>query len=224
MIHPCGCVNEVHGLSGILHSVRKCPRHAAKSRDPAMLDGRYYEELGVIKDGKLLPTKHVEELAEALGLFPEADDNGIALEIGCGASPYVSAIRAQWWTYMGMDLAPWAGQWIRDYWGAPCLVGDWETVQLHGGFGLILCAHALEHMRDAPAALAKMATCLQPGGELWIVVPDDSDPSNPDHFWMFTEATLRSAVEAAGLVVERTAVRKYIERENFLYARARRAG
>jgi hypothetical protein len=53
-------------------------------------------------------------------------------------------------------------------------------------------------------------------------VPDDSDPVNPDHLWHFDERTLRGCVEAAGLVVERLVVRKYIERENFLYVRARK--
>lgn len=78
----------------------------------------------------------------------------------------------------------------------------------------------IEHLDDAPAAIAGLAGMLTPGGELWIVIPDDSDPCNPDHVWFFAEASLRRAVELAGLVVARMRSFRRIAREEFIYCRA----
>ena len=97
---------------------------------------------------------------------------------------------------------------------------------LEKGYQVVLDPTARAVEPPCPSAKAemirKMAAYLDHGGELWIIVPDDSDPVNPDHLWFFTEATLRSTIEAAGLEVVRMAKRKYIERENFIYCRARK--
>ena len=106
--------------------------------------------------------------------------------------------------------------WTGDLEGLP------ETLFPPGCYALILAAHVLEHLDDAPAAAAKCARLLAPGGELWVVVPDDSDPCNPDHVWMGGPDAWRACVEAAGLAVERVAVRRYIQREQFVYIRARK--
>ena len=68
-----------------------------------------------------------------------------------------------------------------------------------------------------------MANMLVPGGYLWLLVPDDTDSVNPDHAWFFDQTTLRTAVERTGLVVDRIVSRKIVEREKFLYLRARKA-
>lgn len=226
MRHPCGCVVEVHGPSGVLRSVAKCRKHLALSRDPATLDAAYYTELGVIDpDGRPRATAHVAELTEALGpIPPEPGRYHWALEVGCGASPYIRAIREAGYRWIGIDPSPWVREWADQTHDATAYVGRFEDADhlLINRWSLILAAHSLEHMDDAPAAVARMAGMLEPGGELWIVVPDDSDPTNPDHLWMFTLDTLRDCVEAAGLTVGRFALRRYVKHENFLYLRARK--
>lgn len=99
---------------------------------------------------------------------------------------------------------------------------DFETIPPRSVYSLLLAAHVLEHLRDAPAAVDLCAGWLLPGGELWIIVPDDTDPVNPEHEWVFTPASLRRCVEDAGLTVERIEVRRRIERERFIYLRARK--
>lgn len=222
MTYPCGCENQHTPPSGVLRSIRKCPKHKAKQRDPATLDESYYTELGVLKDGRLADTNHVAELVEALGEFTRFVGRTPALEIGCGASPYVAAILEAGHEYYGTDASPWAAQWMKETYGARVTVGRFEDVRLGWDHRLILAAHVLEHLDDAPAAIANCERLLCRGGELWIVVPDDSDPVNPDHIWFFDEFTLRACLEAAGLVVEKMAVRRYVPHENFIYCRARK--
>jgi len=217
--HRCGCATSPDPSSGVLRSVSRCPAHAAGRRDPATLDEAYYRSLGALDADA--PERYVGELTEALGEIPVAPPGGKAMEIGCGASPYVGAIRDAGWRYFGADPSPWAVGWLVDQ-GVEAACTGLEGV---GGFlfpALILAAHSLEHMADAPAAVRKCADLLTPGGELWLIVPDDSDLLNPDHVWFFTPATLRSCLEAAGLAVVRLEVRRRVEKELFIYARARK--
>lgn len=235
--HPCGCTTERHEPTGALRSVVKCPNHKAGQRDPATLDERYYREMGALDADA--PERYVRELTEALGEIPLAPLAPLptamlgvskaaasALEIGCGFSPYAKAIRAKGYDYYGVELSSWACDSMRSHFPrASLLQTDFETMgirKLSWGFHFefILATHSFEHMTDAPAAIAKAASLLSPGGELWIVVPDDSDLFNPDHIWFFTEASLRKAVEMAWLKVKRLVSRRIVERENFLYLRA----
>jgi SAM-dependent methyltransferase len=219
--YRCGCINEVHKPSGILHSISKCRAHQRQARDPATWGRGHYASFGLLTDDdRLAETAHAAELIEALGPLPIALGNGEALEIGCGVSPYVGAIRDAGWGYIGVDLSQWAADWMWCNLFAYVVMTSWELCHGSSRYGLILSAHALEHMQDAPAALQKMADALLTGGQLWLVVPDDEDPINPDHLWMFTPQTLRSAVEAVGLTVERLETHRRVKHENFLYCRA----
>lgn len=219
--YKCGCVNATDARSGMLRSVSKCPAHRRQSRDPATLGEAYYAELGLVRDGLPVATAHVAELAEALGPFPAAPADGGALEVGCGASPYVGAIRAAGWLYAGIDVSPWAVDWVRARYGCDAAYqGTIEDIVADLDVGLILAAHVLEHLADMPGAVARLAGLLRPGGELWVVVPDDSDPVNPDHLFFPTMSSLQYCIEASGLVVKTMCMRKRIERENFIYARA----
>lgn len=222
--YRCGCLNTVDQASGILCSVEKCKSHSAGKKDPASLGLDYYRELGTVTDSEL---PHQGQIEEALGPFPMASGSkATALEIGCGVSPYVPAIRKAGYKYLGLDPSPWAAQWMAQTHIAPVLRRTFEDADLPlsraGGFTLILAAHVFEHLQDAPGAILKAAKLLQPGGELWVIVPDDSDPLNPDHLFFFNAQTLRKCLEAAGLVVERLVTRKYVKHEHFLYARARK--
>lgn len=212
--YPCGCIND-RLESGLLRSILKCARHHRMRRLPSTLGEAYYREQGAF-DGP-----HLEQIREALGPFPAAKGRQFALEIGCGCSPYAGSLKEAGWLYGGFDSSQWAATWTAGRWGVFAEVGDYDRSSWAKDFyGLILAAHVLEHLVDAPAGLAKMADSLAPRGELWLIVPDDSDPVNPDHEWFFSPETLRLEVERCGLEVTAMQVRKYIERERFIYCRA----
>lgn len=232
--HSCGCTTAPAEPYGVLRSVTKCAKHRAERRDPATLGEAYYRENGALDADA--PGRYVGELVEALGELPRAAEKleNNALEIGCGASPYVEAMDRRGWIYHGLDASRWAAEFMRTETGYRIACASFEAMDfeepwspepdewLPDRFGLILAAHVFEHLDDAPAAIARAARLLAPGGELWIVVPDDQDLCNPDHIYFFSPETLRACVEAAGLTVERMEVRRYIAREQFIYCRARK--
>ncbi len=214
----CACRAEIDSASGVLRSVAKCSKHAVMRRDPATLDEAYYRELGALDPAN--PPPHVEELTEALGPLPRVWPRKEALEIGAGASHYVKAIRRAGFCYTAIDPSEWAVGWLCDTYNANALWGTIEDVE--GQFDLILAAHVLEHLEDAPAGIVRCAELLAPGGELWVIVPDDSDLCNPDHLYFFDQNTLRRCIERAGLTVLKMAMRRRVERENFIYCRAQK--
>lgn len=245
--YKCGCVNDVHEPGGVLRSISKCDRHRAKQRDVGTLDKAYYEELGSLVNGGIRTDNYLAELTDALGTFPlagepvrspisEIESEPLAMEIGGGISPYFEAIRQAGYFYFGIEPSQYACRYMCEKFGlAPYGDGstkpDYPGLMLRALFGeipckpefsLVLAAHSLEHMQDAPGAIVQCADMLRPGGELWIIVPDDSDPTNPDHLFFFTEASLRSCVERAGLAIEQFAVRKHVPHERFLYCRAKK--
>ena len=219
LAYVCGCVNEIDPAYGALRSVAKCEDHLRERSESGELGEAYYRSNGALRSDA--PARYSAELAEALGMFPSPRwPHMEALEIGCGASPYVPALQRAGWAYRGLDASPWACEWMGRRYRVPMVHADFEAWEPDCQPGLILAAHVFEHMADAPAAIRKCAEMLAPGGQLWVVVPNDDDPLNPDHTWYFSEQSLRSAVMSAGL--EGVMIRAFqrIERERFLYLRA----
>lgn len=223
---PCGCVNDFHEPTGALRRVSTCRRHTRAQRAPETLGLPYYTKLGLLQNGMLQPTRHVAELVEALGPLPSPKEHDQALEISCGVSPYAGDIVTCGWNYCGLDASRWACGWMERSWGVRAINGRFENIadeELNYPFGLILAAHSFEHMDDAPGAVARCADLLAPGGELWIVIPDNTDLANPDHRWFFDQELLWFTVESTGLSVEKIELRRYVGHENFIYCRAKKS-
>lgn len=220
--YSCGCVCEIHE-SAALRCIAKCEGHTADRRDPRTLERGYFERIGCIVDGIPQCSRYLAELREVLGRFKPRGLTGSALEVGCGCSMYAPALIASHDHYRGVEPSEWAATWT-----ARTFDVDVEVLALEdfhsfpGAFTTILAAHSLEHMHDAPGAIVKCARLLEPGGELWIIIPDESDPLNPDHTWCFSAVALWRCLDVAGLEVCKMEKRRRIERESFLYVRARK--
>ncbi len=221
--HPCGCVTDRDPHSGITRAYEKCVGHAAElAKQPT--GEAYYRSIGVLNArGEVREEHYTAELVDALGALPSAGDKWDALEVGCGVSPYVRAVTAAGYCYTGIEPDWWAAKETAVRFGVSVHCDRFTPHSYGPGtFGLILAAHVIEHLPDAPACVRGMAEMLVPGGRLVIVVPDDTDLVNPDHLWFFTTESLYATLGQVGLVVEKMAVRKLIERENFIYCVARK--
>lgn len=223
--YECGCVNDYD--RGLIKSILKCDYHKSMQRDIGELGEDYYRENGVMDPEA--PVRYREQFEEALGPIERPRDNTAAMEVGAGASRYVPMITEAGWDYHACEPSRWARQWMVDEYGVSDLRlsnATWEDYgsefAAHRQFGMIFSAHSLEHMIDAPAAVVKMAAWLEPGGVLYLTLPDDTDGCNPDHLWFFNRISLKRCLESAGLLVEAMEIRRYIPRENFLYFKARK--
>lgn len=233
--YNCGCVNDFD--RGVMKSILKCDHHKAMRREISELGEAYYQELGSATG---VPP-HVAEFEDCFGKIESVNpDRPFALEIGSGASHYVPMITDAGWHYCACEPSRWARKWMLERYGGrrvqfsnatweeydrnECLLGDrGGTGGVWWQYGMILSAHSLEHMIDAPAALEKMAEYLSPGGVLYLIIPHGSDdPVNPDHYWFFDTAALDVTIQRAGLIVESMQVRRRVEHERFIYCKARK--
>jgi SAM-dependent methyltransferase len=225
IVYNCGCTNQLEEKWGVLHCIFKCQKHRDEAASlPTGLD--YCRRLGLIdSDGNRKPSRHAAELIEAIG-WPFNDGFGKrALEIGCAISNYADLIRGAGFVYCGIDTNAEAALWMNSGgWRVVC--GDFDEnpddYWTDGEFDLILSAHCFEHTRRGPENFLECWRLLTRGGSLILVLPDDSQSTLCDHFWFWTEETLRSSLAKAGFEVIKSATRQIIPQEKFLYALARK--
>lgn len=215
----CGCYVERDAATGVLHAISKCQQHQDMLRQEMASEEAHYQRLGAMDH----PEVYVREFKECFGpLTPRPSPLGenSALEIGAGTSPYIDMIRKASYSYAALETSPFAVEWLRQHAGIAVIRRNWEDGGSGLTYSLILAAHCIEHMKHAPNAIKTMANELAPLGRLYIIVPDDEDLCNPDHWWFFTPATLCQAVEAAGLQVQQLSVKRRVKREQFIYCQA----
>jgi SAM-dependent methyltransferase len=210
-------------------AVSKCESHLAeqtRARDSRQV----YESMSALVDGVPQNRRLIEELLEPLEsmdfAWPWPDTrNRVALELGCGIGLYVPWLLASGFIYVGVEPDPWAREFCAMNHRVQVIEKKFEDLAAVGvGADLVLAAHVLEHLPHAPVALEKIHdSYLSPGGMLILLIPDDTDLWNPDHYWFFNTETLRATLERIGFRDVRMAVRKRIPRENFIYATARKA-
>ena len=222
MIYGCGCVNEVDADSGVLKSVSKCEFHLEHSRThPEGETIEYFKELGCfdeqgIPQNQRLINELLDPLLEMQEPLPHTALPVRVLEIGCGLGAYIPLFRRC--SYIGVEKSRFACQWVENCFDAivsNCMFEDYELS--YERFGLILAAHVFEHMKDAPYQLQRCFAALELGGKIIIIVPDDTDPTNPDHRWFFTVPTLHALLEKIGFVNIKSTMRKRVPQENFIY-------
>ncbi len=211
----CGCEFEVDITTGVILSKRKCAQHCPTP--PETLGADYFRGIGGNPENDVLnESPHVAELEAQLGTIPESK-GGKVLEIGGGVSPYAARLIELGYSYLGVDPSEWAAQWMRNKFKVTMIAEKLGELIIDNKFDLILSAHSLEHMENPKKALAKMASLLTTQGRLYIVVPEGTDLTNPDHLVFFTEESLIKCVQEVGLHVIRTSVHRYVEHERFIY-------
>ena len=142
------------------------------------------------------------EIVESLPRRPAS-----VLDFGAGEGHLVHALRRRGLAAEGVEPFPAGRQAARERYGIELL----EEPPVHGRFDLVTLVHALEHVPDPVATLARLAKLLEPGGQIFIEVPNaasvDMHRSSrrreildlPVHLFHFAPRTLERAIEKAGL-------------------------
>jgi predicted SAM-dependent methyltransferase len=117
------------------------------------------------------------------------------------------------WQVECCEVGEWSSRYLHEAY--PTITvhrADWIKWEPPYQYDAITGNHVLEHFEDAPAALAKMVATLAPGGKLYVELPaqlfDDGTSNekawpnglrNHDHWWHFSEQTLRTWFKNLGL-------------------------
>ena len=149
------------------------------------------------------------------GFFHFPGPGARVLDIGCGNGSYLWQMRSLGWEVCGVEPDPQsaahgraAGLDVRDG-----FLQQQSLPEAH--FDGITMTHVIEHLHDPMDNLRRCWKLLKPGGQITVATPNlDScghqifgadwlalDP--PRHLVLFTEASLRRALESCGFVVSR---------------------
>lgn len=99
---------------------------------------------------------------------------GRLLDLGCGTGQLLEAGGTlgggNGWTYLGLDTSRvMLAEARRKHPTADFRCADVMSCDVApGGFDMVVCAHAFPYLPDQPAALARMAGWLRPGGRLLL--------------------------------------------------------
>lgn len=140
------------------------------------------------------------------------------LEVGCGFGFILATLEHEFETF-GVDISAHAiAQCARVTPGSRCAVANLEEgLPPHlepGTFDLVLACYVFEHLHDPPAAMARVARLLRPGGTLFFSVPNTESIGHrwkgrdwyaykdPTHCSLLAPRTWLDYVRAAGLTVQ----------------------
>jgi len=164
--------------------------------------GNYYEDRSMGAASEAAWVDRAREIVESLPRHPDS-----VLDFGAGEGHLVHALRQRGLAADGVEPFPAGRQAAREHYGLELL----EEPPAHGRFGLVTLVHALEHVAEPVATLACLAKLLEPGGQVFIEVPNaasiDMHRSSrrreildlPVHLFHFAPRTLERVIEKAGL-------------------------
>ena len=148
-------------------------------------------------------------LSDYLERYGHVPKGARILEIGCGTGHNLPML-ARFGEVDAIEIDPAARTIASERLGKP--VGDAPLPDLPGvakaSYDLVAVLDVVEHIEDDVAALKGMASLLKPGGKILIAVPAHQwmwsahDTVN-HHHRRYSKATLKAAIETAGLKPEK---------------------
>lgn len=199
-----------------------------------LYDGAYYENDTACLHGYADYAAMAEDcratFRRRLALVEGHVGNGRLLDVGAGFGYLADAAVPRFGERWVVELSEAAARRVDP--AHRVVVGRFESLDLPPGyFDVVSLQDCLEHLPEPRAALAKIRTLLRPGGALLAVTPDVGSwlarlqrrnwvsLKFPEHVVLYSRATLRRALEHAGLRVERMVPAGQYARVDFLASR-----
>ena len=230
---PGGLAPTTDRFGTALADIVRCPRcgHMQLERFPpeAELDAAY---------GEATSADYVEEEAgqratarRTLERIERHARRGTLLDLGCWVGFLLAEARERGWETLGLEPSDFASRYARERLGLDVRTSSlWEADLPEGAFSAVALGDVIEHLPRPGEALDRIGDLLEPGGVVWLALPDAGSPVArvlgrrwwsviPTHVQYFTRRSLRILLERHGFTVleTRTApkafrVRYYLDR------------
>lgn len=147
------------------------------------------------------------------GAFRKASNLGGILDVGCAAGFFMAAAQARGWQAYGIEIAPGMADHARNLTRRPVAQSAVALGLEPDSLAVVTMWEYIEHVPDPLGELRQYTKLLAPGGILALSTPNTGywmavhrperwrEFKPPAHVGFFTAATLRQALEAAGLKV-----------------------
>lgn len=210
----------------MMYCEKKCEHHVSWLLTHNEDSVEHYTEMGCLRNGIPHNRTYIKELIENIGYldhtaFVVTPPSVFMLELGCGVGMYVPFFLRMGWIYEAVEMSKFAAYWTRNCFDVTVHEMPFEELPMRR-YDLIFGAHVFEHVKDSPAMLKKSREMLMPTGKLVMIVPDDTDPVNPSHWWFFNKKSLKKQLEAVGFENVRMVQKKIVAHEDFIYCVADR--
>ena len=191
------CTGCGHGSLARLPDARDVDTAYAEAADPVSLR----EEPG-----------QIETARRSLQRLEQIVSPGTLADVGCWTGSFMVAARERGWEAWGVDPSRWAVERAREK-GLRVWQGGLHDGSLaERSYRLVVMCDVLEHLADPGEAIRTLAGLLEPGGALYLTVPDaGSVPARllgrrwwsvlPMHLQYFTRRSVRGVLEASGFTV-----------------------
>ena len=138
------------------------------------------------------------------------------LDVGSGLGVFPARMKQAGWTCTAVDPDERATAFLRDHVGVVAVCGDFFALEDLDRFPLVTLNKVLEHVSDPMAMLAHARSFLEPGGVLYLEVPDgeraaqDAEGAGREEFFIehlhvFAPASLAVLVQRAGFELDQLA-------------------
>ncbi|HET9733601.1 MAG TPA: class I SAM-dependent methyltransferase [Acidimicrobiales bacterium] len=154
----------------------------------------------------------VETARRALQRIEQIVTPASLADIGCWTGSFLVAARERGWETWGVDPSKWAVDRARRKGLRVWRGGLRDEVLGERRYRLVAMCDVLEHLPDPAEAMRVVADLAEPGGGLYLTVPDAGSPLAramghhwwsvlPMHLQYFTRASLCGLVESSGFTV-----------------------
>jgi len=158
-------------VSGTVQRCERC-RHGwvADPPEPEDVSGAYADAADPVSLRE--EAGQMETARRALLAVEEVVTPGRMVDVGCWTGSFLAAARQRGWDPVGLEPSKWAADRAAER-GLDVRVAELGDDGLEAGScRLVVLCDVLEHLIDPRAALDRSATLLEPGGALFLTVPD----------------------------------------------------
>ena len=193
---------------------RGCGFAFADGIPPQAAFDRYYQEQSKYDSA---PSRSSEQRLEVMrdgldfltALMP--DRHASILEVGCGSGDFLVYLKDDGFADLtALEPSAAVREFLEGRHGVRCVTGSLSSSEVLGAYDVVLLLTVLEHIVDLQAAVARVSSCLRPGGLLVARVPDsmrfaafDDAPFqqfSPEHINYFSLASLDNLLGPRGFV------------------------
>ena len=165
-----------------------------------------------------------------------AAQRGKMLDVGCGSGEFMARMHGHGWEVVGVEPDPKAVAYLKRKYGFDARPSLEDCEDLAGSFDLIVLNHVIEHVPDPVEILAGCRKLMKPSARVIVVTPNAQSLGHrvfgrywrglevPRHLNIFTAASLRQAIQAAGLEIQSLTSETRLARRHFSISLLARRG